>query len=318
MADRRDRIPERAGDGPVPSATGRKARRDPSIRYEHLINLLDDCVFETDRHFRLIRISDRCPRHLGYHPAELIGCFLDDVIRPVTPRPNTGTEQRRQPFRNILHAYVSREGAVGLVNVSAAPFYDPDAGGFEGMMGWLRETSDSPIVTQTLKKLLLRLDGEFALVLISDPNGRILYANPRFREMSGHGESELRGIKRDGLVSRDDDDADPRAAAVAALERFGSWFGAAMYRTRDARPFSVVEVAFRIDLPRMETALDLWLAYDDMAQRMIQSIPVPVIDGRDDQIIGHATRVLHTVTLLATSLPGFPVLDPDAWRRAAP
>lgn len=283
----------------------RNARRLLSLRHEHLIRLIDACVWETDRHLRLSRVSERSFEHLGYYPVELTGCFLDDVIRPVIPRPGETKEQKRQPFRDLLHAYPTRDGGIGLALVSAMPVYDPGDGTFLGLIGQLADASLLPVATSTMKKLLSVLEDDVALVLITATDGTVRYGNPRFRELSGYGDGELQSVDLASLAFTSADDP-ARHDALETLMRTGSWYGEAVYKTRQADLFAVEEMAFRIDLPTLEETLVLWLIFDDTARHLVAAVPSLSPHSRDDRIVGHAARLLHIVTLLVAFAPGFP------------
>ncbi|GAB6054108.1 hypothetical protein JCM17960_29280 [Magnetospira thiophila] len=284
----------------------RQAHHQMALRREQLINLLDTCVFETDAHFRLVAVSDPSVRHMGYYPVELVGCLLDDIIRPVLPRADATREQKRQPFRDLLYQYESRDDLPGLLKVSAAPLYDTQDGRFLGMIGMLEDATNTPLAWQGLKKLVQALDNDFVPLLMSDEQGKILYANPRFQEISGHGEMELKSLTRADLLFQDSDDTET-TRADEQLTAFGAWQNKSFYRTRRSELYEVEEIAFRISSPLRGTPLDLWMLFDEQARRMAVALPAASAQAGIDKILGHATRLLRMVALLNALIPGYPV-----------
>ncbi|CCQ74695.1 LuxR C-terminal-related transcriptional regulator [Magnetospira sp. QH-2] len=283
----------------------RRARRHALLRREQLVGLLDDCIFETDAHLRLTSISDPSVRHLGYYPVELVGCLLDDIIRPVLHRPNATPEQKRQPFRDLIHRYENRDGKLGLVRVSTTPLYDPADGSFLGLLGKLADASESVLAWQTLKKVSQVLDAEFVPLTITGPDHGILFSNPRFREITGYGEGELRRLSRSNLVFLSPDDPTPDQIEDR-LTRHGACRGQSFYRNRRSDLFEVEEIGFRFVAGPERTPMTLWLLFDEQARRMAVSIPAFGEQAGVEKTLGHASRILGMISVLAALVPGFP------------
>ena len=103
-------------------------------RFEDIVRLVTDWVWETDRDLRLTYVSQRVNETLGQHPRLLIGRSLLDLGK--SPKlSELLTTQWRRPFRDVEVEIMDREGRSRLFRLSAVPFYDPDHGTFAGYRG---------------------------------------------------------------------------------------------------------------------------------------------------------------------------------------
>lgn len=103
-------------------------------RFEDIVRLVTDWVWETDRDLRLTYVSQRVNDTLGQHPRLLIGRSLLDLGQ--SPKlSELLTTQWRRPFRDVEVEITDRDGRSRLFRLSAVPFYDPDHGTFAGYRG---------------------------------------------------------------------------------------------------------------------------------------------------------------------------------------
>ncbi|WP_119167321.1 PAS domain-containing sensor histidine kinase [Algihabitans albus] len=103
-------------------------------RFEDIVRLVTDWVWETDRDLRLTYVSQRVNETLGQHPRLLIGRSLLDLGQ--SPKlSELLTAQWRRPFRDVEVEITDRDARSRLFRLSAVPFYDPDHGSFAGYRG---------------------------------------------------------------------------------------------------------------------------------------------------------------------------------------
>jgi len=69
-------------------------------RLEDITRLVSDWVWEVDRDYKIIFISDRVLDVLGYHPRELHGKPLKEIIDFDVPSAKELTDIVRRPFRD--------------------------------------------------------------------------------------------------------------------------------------------------------------------------------------------------------------------------
>ncbi len=133
-----------AADGSLRLISGRLSRapaaptgtrlEDMRERFEDIVRLVSDWVWETDRELRLTFVSQRVSETLGQHPRLLLGRSLLDLGQ--SPQLTALlTEQWRRPFRDVEVEMTGREGRPYLFRLSAVPVYAPESGAFAGYRG---------------------------------------------------------------------------------------------------------------------------------------------------------------------------------------
>ncbi len=121
-------------------------------RFDDVVRLVSDWVWETDPELVLTAISDRVGKVLGKLPCELIGRNLLGLARTVEA--GQALQQRLNglaPFRDQLFEAVDAAGQTRLCLVSAVPVFDIATGAHAGFRG---TASDITELTERERSLL--------------------------------------------------------------------------------------------------------------------------------------------------------------------
>lgn len=103
-------------------------------RFEDIVRLVSDWVWETDRALRLTYVSQRVGETLGQPPRLLLGRSLLELGTSEQLRALL-TEDWRRPFRDVEVEMRDREGTPRLFRLSGVPVYAADTGAFCGFRG---------------------------------------------------------------------------------------------------------------------------------------------------------------------------------------
>jgi PAS domain S-box-containing protein len=199
------------------------------IRFRRLIEQLPVAVYSHalgDLH-AINYISPQITRLLGYTPAEVLAAqpsFLTDRIHPEDQaRVRDAIERARstaQPFR-AEYRIRARDGRWVWLEDEAAPVYDARGRPllWQGVLVDITERRRAEAAEARYATLFQHgLDA----VLVTDPHGRILDANPAACRMFDRSVEDLRQVGRQGIVERDD----PRlATALIEQARDGHFHG---------------------------------------------------------------------------------------------
>ena len=112
-------------------------------RLEDITRLVSDWVWETDRDLVLTFASPRVNESLGYHPRELTGRRLNDLLsEPNETLERLTTPKGRQPFRDIPIEIANRDGAAREFLLSGLPVYCSATGDFLGFRGTANDVTE--------------------------------------------------------------------------------------------------------------------------------------------------------------------------------
>lgn len=113
----------------------RERVREAVGRLEDFSRLVSDWIWETNRNLVLTYISPRVNEALGYHPVELTGRPLGDLVRGASGfLEHLPTPAGRRPFRDVEVEIMDRSGQARQFLLSGLPAYGTD-GGFLGFRG---------------------------------------------------------------------------------------------------------------------------------------------------------------------------------------
>jgi PAS domain S-box-containing protein len=126
--------------------TDRKTTEEALIhgdqRFQNLITVIGDIVWETDRRTRFVYVSPTVETILGYRPDEMIGHtpfeFLHrDAIVPNQKKFQTAIERHEKSVLQVSY-WIHKDGHEVLLESNAIPLYD-SKGIFSGFMGIVRQ-----------------------------------------------------------------------------------------------------------------------------------------------------------------------------------
>jgi len=174
--------------------------RAPSIQC--ILECISQGVVVADRQAGVLLFSDLARRILGAGSAdvpletwtETYGLFLPDGV---TPYPSDQLPWARAiRGQTVIDAEILvrnpavRQGAVLIAN--AVPWKD-DAGAIRGGIAMLRDVSADRQSREALERLSNAVERTADHVLITDTQGKILYANPAFARLTGYTRGETYG-----------------------------------------------------------------------------------------------------------------------------
>src|SRR5690606_10099782 len=110
-------------------------------RLDDFARLISDWVWEIDRELAITFASPRVFEQLGYHPCELIGRRMPDLIE--AGREFRDVVRRRGPaaFRDLPVDMRHRDGTRRMLRLSAVPIFAED-GTFEGYSGTAQDVTE--------------------------------------------------------------------------------------------------------------------------------------------------------------------------------
>jgi PAS domain S-box-containing protein len=180
------------------------------LKYNRLINSLDDLLWESDTEERIVFISSNCKKILGYPPDEIIGKKINDFMHPEEIRRVNREYQRAfsklKPLRNFINILLKKNGNSIVMETNAVPVYD-EKGTFTGYFG-----IDRDITSHIQAKKALSDNLQFMETLIDTiplpafykgNDGRYLGFNKSFAsEIIGLPAEEIIGKKLEELGDR--------------------------------------------------------------------------------------------------------------------
>ncbi len=112
-------------------------------RLEDVTRLVSDWVWEVDQNYNLTFVSDRVFENLGYHPRELYGKNLEEVIDFNLASSTALTGLIHRPFRNKPGTAKKKNGDICHLSISGLPVFNLETGDFEGVRGTAIDTTTS-------------------------------------------------------------------------------------------------------------------------------------------------------------------------------
>ncbi|MGA7615141.1 MAG: PAS domain S-box protein [Thermoanaerobaculia bacterium] len=203
-----------------------------------------DAVFEAspyaiiaiDSHERVQLWNDAATRMFGWSPEEAIGEKLPTI--PEELRAEADELRRRANGGERVTNFVTRrrrkDGSVFDVSLSAAPLFDRH-GLPAGTMGMLVDITEQKEKDDALRFQASLLGAVNQAIIVSDPDGRIVYWNRYAGELFGWTAGEALG--RDVVELTVPEISTQQAAGIMdALRRGASWRGEFTVRHRSGRP----------------------------------------------------------------------------------
>ncbi|MFD2206805.1 PAS domain-containing sensor histidine kinase [Kiloniella antarctica] len=112
-------------------------------RLTDMSRLVSDWTWETDKNLRITYASPQVQKALGFHPSELLGRNIKDIITEETYLfGDIKIKDLRQPFRDQQLTIKNRIDEERLFLVSGLPFYTNDTGEYAGYRGSARDVTE--------------------------------------------------------------------------------------------------------------------------------------------------------------------------------
>ncbi|QLH52263.1 MAG: PAS domain S-box protein [Candidatus Accumulibacter cognatus] len=169
-------------------------------RFHDIVEASADWVWEVDAQGRYTYVSDSIESLLGYLSAEILGRTPFDLM-PANEAARVGAlfaaiAARKEPFRDLDHINVHKDGSLRHVWSNGMPILAPD-GTLLGYRGLDRDITSRKMAEQELRntKDMLRvvINTIPDLIWLKDLEGRYLACNSRFEAFFGATEADIVG-----------------------------------------------------------------------------------------------------------------------------
>ena len=92
---------------------------------------------------------------------------------------------RGEPFSGFQNRHVTKDGRMVILETSGVPVFD-DNGRFRGYRGIDRDVTSRKLGEEERARLKMAVDQAAESILITEPDGRIVYVNPAFEKITGY------------------------------------------------------------------------------------------------------------------------------------
>ena len=174
-----------------------EALRESEARHRQILDDMLDTYYRTDAEGRIVMASSSAARLLGCPLEELIGQRLADFCAEV---------EIQEAFLAALKAASGelsgyearlkrRDDTIVWVSISAR-FLRDEAGNIAGMEGIARDISEHKLAGQQLQQMRLAIDKKDEILVLYDPDDRLVFCNEKFREIN----KEVADLIRPGVT----------------------------------------------------------------------------------------------------------------------
>jgi PAS domain S-box-containing protein len=165
-------------------------------KYQSIIEVTSDWVWEINKEGRYCYCSDKVAQFLGYTPAEILGMSPSDLMPP-EERKRVGTlfekiVQTKGPIIDLENWNVHKNGQLVCFLTNGFPLFD-ESGNVTGYWGADKEITERKKEETKIRQLSQAVEQSPAYVIITDPVGKIQYANPKFTEVTGYTLEDVTG-----------------------------------------------------------------------------------------------------------------------------
>ncbi|MFX0013341.1 MAG: PAS domain S-box protein [Candidatus Hermodarchaeota archaeon] len=169
-------------------------------RYRTILETVEEGYYEVDLAGNFTFFNDSICKILGYSKYELLGLnyrhYMDEeTARRVYQTYNT-VYRTGEPARIFDFGFIRKNGTRGVSEASISPIYDP-SGEINGFRGVVRDVTERAEMEMALdeerEKYQILIEKLEEGLTVEDPEGFIIFANPKTLETLGYTEEELIG-----------------------------------------------------------------------------------------------------------------------------
>ncbi len=207
-------------------------------RYRSLVEVSPDAILiHRDGRFRFV--NQAAVRLFKAKSAdEIVGQPLRDFIAPehhelIGERTATMVSTgKAAPM--VAYRLICCDGTSVWGDISATPFFDVDGSSIQVVV---HDITERRKLEQHRRVLARAIEQTTEAVIISDPDSRIVYANPAFERVSGFSSEEVQGKHMDKLLRRGKTPPDMLADLKTAINAGNSWSGNMALDRKDGTTF---------------------------------------------------------------------------------
>lgn len=204
-------------------------------RFRSLVEAIPDWIWETDVEGRYTYASPKVKDLLGFEPVEVLGKRPRDFMHPDDAQEFgvqlMGFASRGEPFSGFQNRHVRKDGRVAVLETSGVPVFD-DVGRFRGYRGIDRDVTTRKHDEEERARLNLALEQTADSIVITEPDGTIVYVNPAFERISGYAKAEVLG-KNPRILKSEKHDLEFYQSLWGTISRGEVWSGHITNRRKD-------------------------------------------------------------------------------------
>ncbi len=220
------------------------ALRDSEAMLHLVIESIPEAVWWKDRDSRYMGANMQLAEVFGAaSPDELIGKRDTDFLHlgewaERYQADDLDVMRKNAPAFNIVEEVRYPDGTVRMVRTNKAPLYDAD-GDIIGTLGFCRDITEDRKLEAERARLVAALNQSEELVLITNPDGVIEYANQAFEKVSGFSSADVFGRDLNATLSTDHP-PEQYKALVDQVTRGEAWQGLLTNRRKDGSLYEVL------------------------------------------------------------------------------
>jgi|GEM_PF-1212056 len=219
--------------------TRRKEAEDALFRSEQrfrsLVEAIPDWIWEIDADGRYTYASPKVKDLLGFEPAEVLGKRPRDFMLPADAHEfglqMTNCASRGEGFSGFQNRHIRKDGRTVVLETSGVPVFD-EAGVLLGYRGIDRDVTSRKHGDEERARLKMAVDQAAESILITEPDGRIVYVNPAFERITGYGREEVLG-RSPGILGSGKHDRAYFGSLWKTISRGEVWSGSITNRKKD-------------------------------------------------------------------------------------
>jgi len=219
-----------------------EALRESERKYRLLAENGSDVIWTMGLDLRLTYISPSAERLQGWKSGEWLSLGPSDFMTPASLALvskvledelalQASPEGDPNRVRTLELEQYRKDGTTLSTEVSAR-FLRDDTGAIIGIIGATRDISERKRSDEQLKRLFAAVEQAGETIMITDPQGTILYVNPAFEKISGYGVPEAIG-KTPGILRSDKHDRAFYQEIWESVKRGAIWRGRFTNRRKD-------------------------------------------------------------------------------------
>ncbi|MDD4931586.1 MAG: PAS domain S-box protein [Candidatus Colwellbacteria bacterium] len=167
-------------------------------RFELISKLAGEWIWSVDSKGVFTYSSSASLSILGISPDKMVGKsgfeLMDPLMEPKFRKVWASLLKDKEEFRKMIVVMITSKGEKVFLEVNGIPVFD-DEGVFSGYSGVSSDVTDRQHYEENLQKFKLAVENASDHIIITDPDGTILFANSAASKITGYEIKEIMGNK---------------------------------------------------------------------------------------------------------------------------